>query len=92
MVPRYEILNLDTVEPFSTDTSVLWTVSKKILIYFLKKNLYNNGLSLIQTTDTKSQPQGVNKLNLFIADAAVIRWIQNPNQVKSVTKTMTLEN
>ena len=72
-VPRYEILNLDTVEPFGTDTSVLWTVSNKILIYFLKKNFYNNGLSLIRTTNTKSQPQGVNKLNLFITDTAVIR-------------------
>ena len=37
VVPRYEILNLDTVEPFGTDTSVLWTVCNKILIYFLKK-------------------------------------------------------
>ena len=30
VAPRYDILNLDTVEPLSTDTSVLWTVSNRI--------------------------------------------------------------
>ena len=35
------------------------------------------------TMDTKSWPQGVNsyKLNLFIMDVVVIRWIPYPNQV-----------
>ena len=41
------------------------------------------GLSLIRITDTKSRPQRVNsyKLNLFITDSAVIRWILNHNQM-----------
>ena len=37
----------------------------------------------LSNTDTKSQRQRVNsyKLNLFIKDTAVIRWIPNPDQV-----------
>ena len=38
---------------------------------------FHNTDSLTQTTDTKSRPQRVNsyKLNFFITDTAVIRWI-----------------
>ena len=44
---------------------------------------FYNRLSLIRTTDTKSRPQRVNsyKLNLFITDTEVIRWIPVPDHV-----------
>ena len=39
--------------------------------------------SLMRTTDNKSRPQRVNsyKVNLFITDTVVIRWIPNTDQV-----------
>ena len=77
-----------TVEPLSTDSSLLWTVSNVLTKFsymqiFLKKPLLFNGLSLMRTNDTKSRPQRVNscKLDLFITDTAVIRWIPNLDQV-----------
>ena len=37
----------------------------------------------MRTTDTKSRPRRVNsyKINLFITDTAVVRWIPIPDQV-----------
>ena len=48
-----------TVEPLSTDTSLLWTVSNiptkfSYMYIFFKKNPLFNGLSLMRTTYTKS--------------------------------------
>ena len=59
-------------------TSILRTIfcPDKILIDFLKKNVYNtDSLESIRKTDTKSRPQIVNsyRLNLFITYTAVIR-------------------
>ena len=61
-----------SLEPLGTDTSL----TKFSYIFFKEKPLWY-GLSLIGATDTKYRPQRAHsyKLNLFITDTAVIRWI-----------------
>ena len=52
------------------------SLTKFSYLFFKEKPLWY-GLSLIGTTDTKSRPQRAHsyKLNLFITDTTVIRWI-----------------
>ena len=77
--------NIGTVEPLSTDTSLIRTPlyyrqfamsRQNSHIFSVKKKLYYR-FSLIWTMHTKSRPQRVNsyKLNLSIKDTALIRWI-----------------
>ena len=83
---------LSTVEPLGTDTSIKRTPlyygqfpmsRQNVHIFSFKKPSIIDGLSVIRTTDTKSQPQRVNsyELNLFITNTAVIEKIPNPDQV-----------
>ena len=83
---------LSTVEPLGTDTSIKRTPlyygqfpmsRQNVHIFSFKKPSIIDGLSVIRTTDTKSQPQRVNsyELNLFITDTAVIEKIPNPDKV-----------
>ena len=83
---------LSTVEPLGTDSSIKRTPlyygqfpmsRQNVHIFSFKKPSIIDGLSVIRTTDTKSQPQRVNsyELNLFITDTAVIEKIPNPDRV-----------
>ena len=80
---------LSTVQPLSTDTSLIWTplyhgqfpMSQQNSHIFAIKQKTSIIWTLSNTdTDTKSWPQRVNsyKLNLFIMETAEIRRIPHP--------------